>query len=304
MGASGAAFSASIDTTTWDPLAAAPLDHATLARTARAAGVRTDRVTPPFDEELRELVLERVVESVDAALPPLIKGAVGPAEYGLIVGYELARTRPGAKLTGEDERRLDERSDYDDAGPTFLLRTYFDRAPEPTRVGWDAFAGEGQGEPVFLDRAERPARETLAREAIALAVEGAPATGGALRSWLEALRDEARWTDPKHGGAAAFADHTMRTILADKRRSAARYLRAIRGLLPPRSGADVLRAAEAYGRVADGAERVGAGAFDPAVALRFVEGGQRRAWANALEAALAHEAEAHEALRGAHASLR
>jgi hypothetical protein len=289
MGASGAAFTTAIDLESWDPIAAAPLDDATLERAARAAGVRADRVTPPFDDEMKELVFERAVEAIDAKLPPLIRGAVGPAEYGLIVGYEETAPREGGAPA--DARR-------------FAVRTYFDRGDEPTRIGWEAFVAEGHGEPVFLDRTKAPAREALAREAIALAVEAADATEDALRSWLGALRDEGRWTDKKHGGTAAFADHAMRTILADKRRAAARYLRAVRGLLPPRAGADVLRAAEAYGHVGDAAERAGVGAFDPSVAARFVEGGQRRAWANLLEPAIAHEREAHDALRSARASMR
>lgn len=274
MGASGAAFTAAIDPETWDPLAAAPLDAATLANAAAAAGVRVDRVTPPYDDEMRELVFARIVEAIDAALPPLIRGAVGPAEFGLIVGY-------------------------DEAGPTLAVRTFFDRGDEPTRLGLEALAGDGRGEPYFLDRAARPRRDALAREAIRRGVASAPAAEAALGSWLGALRDEARWRDPKHGGTAAFADHTMRTILADKRRAAARYLRSVREVFPSRSGAELLRAAEAYGKVADAAERAGIGTFDPAVAMRFVEGGHRRAWANLLEAAIPHEVEAHDALRAA-----
>lgn len=274
MGASGAAFTTGFDPATWDPLAAAPLDEDSVARAAWAAGVRVDRVTPPFDDEMRELVLDRVIESVDAELPPLIRGAVGPAEFGLIVGY-------------------------DDAARTFAVRTYFDRGEEPTRVGWDAFVGEGHGEPYFLDRAEAPSRDVLARRALAHALDGAAASDAAIRSWIDGLRDAARWTDVKHMGAAAFADHTMRAILADKRRAAARFLRRVRGVVPARAGAELLRAAEGYGKVADAAEKVGVGPFDPGVAARFVEGGLRRAWANALEASLPHEAEAHDALRNA-----
>jgi len=152
---------------------------------------------------------------------------------------------------------------------------------------------------VFLDGGDAPDRAAVARMGIEVARDTAEDSDAALRSWLAALRDEPRWADPKHGGTAAFADHAMRTILHDKRRAAARFLRSVRDALPSRSGGELLRAAEAYGKVADAAERVGVGAFDPAVALRFVEGGQRRAWANALESATAHEAEAHEALRAA-----
>ena len=274
MGASGAAFTTSIDAEGWDPIAASPLDDETLARAARAAGVRTDPVSPPFDDEMRELVLDRVREAIDGALPPLVRGAVGPAEYGLVVGV-------------------------DEGAPAFFARTYFDARDEPTRIGWDAFVEPGRGDLIFLDRATAPDRGTLARDAVARAVAEADTSDAALRAWLAVLRDEARWRDPKHGGAAAFADHTMRTILADKRRAAARFLRSARGSLAPRAGAELLRAAEEYDQVAAAAEKVGTGAFDPRVALRFVEGGLRRAWANALEGILGHEAEAHEALRAA-----
>ena len=279
MGASGAAFTTAIDAASFDPLAAAPLDDATLQRAARAAGVRTDRVTGPFDEEMQALVLDRIAESVAAELPPLIRGAVGPPEYGVVTGY-------------------------DDRAPTFFVRTYFDRGNEPSEIGWDAFSRPEKGELVFLDRAQRDGRAALAREAIARAVDAAAASDEALRAWQDALKDEARWSDPRHGGTAAFADHAMRTLLADKRRAAARYLRSVREEVPARAGGELLRAAEAYGKVAEEAEHVGVGAFDPAVAMRFVEGGQRRAWANALERILAHEREAHDALvtaRGAFA---
>jgi hypothetical protein len=278
MGASGAAFTTTIDAATFDPLVAAPLDGATLARAARAAAVRPDRVTPPFDEEMRALVLDRIAESVAAELPPLVRGVVGPPEYGVVVGY-------------------------DDRAPTFFVRTFFDKGNEPSEVGWDAFTASDHGDLVFFDRGAKADRAALAREAIGDAVRAAAASDGALRAWHDALRDEARWSDPKHGGSAAFADHAMRTILADKRRAAARFLRSIREDVPPRAGGELLRAAEAYGKVVDEAERVGAGAFDPAVAMRFVEGGQRRAWANALERIFSHEAEAHDALRAAHDAL-
>lgn len=287
MGVSGAAFTTAIDAATWDPIAAAPLDGDTLGRAATAAGVRVDRVTPPFEPDMQELVVERVIEAIEAKVPPLIRGAVGPAEFGLIVGYDLGPRGDGA--TQE---------------PAFLVRTFFDRGEEPTRIGWDAFAAEGHGEPFFLDKSERPARDALVREAIVLAVAGADESERAIAAWLEGLRDPERWRDPKHVGSGAFADHAMRTILADKRRAGARYLRSARGSVEPRVGADLLRAAEAYGHVVDAAEKAGVGPFDPAAAMRFAEGGQRRAWANLLEGAVRHEADAHEALRSAAASLR
>ena len=274
MCASGAAFTTTIDAAGWDPLAASPLDDATLELAARAAGVRTDVVDPPLDDEMRALVLELVKGAIDAKAPPLVRGAVGPPEYGLVVGY-------------------------DDAALKLYVRTYFDPGDEAPTVALEALTSPEKGRLVFLERGTPPDRATIARMAIDAGRASADASDAALREWLAALRDEARWTDPKHGGAAAFADHAMRAILHDKRRAAARGLRALRGSLPPKSGGEALRAAEAYDKVAAAAEKVGAGPFDPAVALRFVEGGLRRAWANALEAALAHEAEAHDALRAA-----
>src|SRR2546428_6336768 len=88
MGVSGAAFSATSDAATWDPLAAAPLDDATLSRAAQAVGAKPDVVGPPFDDEMKALVLDRAAEAAAAKLPPLVKGIAGPPEYGLIVGQD------------------------------------------------------------------------------------------------------------------------------------------------------------------------------------------------------------------------
>lgn len=274
LGCSGAAFRTRIDAERWDPIAAAPLDPETVDRGARAAGMRPDRVAPPFDDDLRALVLDRVAEAIAAKLPPLVQGIGGQPEYGLIVGY-------------------------DDAVPTFYVRTYFDKGKDPTKVGWDALAGEAKGEPVFLDRAPAPARDALARAAVRIALDEADATLTALEAWVGALRDDGRWSDARHAGSAAFADHAMRTLYEDERRAGARFLRGARELFPQRAGADLLRAAEAYGYAADAAAKAGVRAFDASVATRFIEKGQRRAWAALLDTALRHEREAHEALRAA-----
>src|SRR5439155_964581 len=90
----------------------------------------------------------------------------------------------------------------------------------------------------------RPSRERRA------ALAAGEASDHALSSWAAALRDDARWSDAKHAGSAAFADHAMRLVLVDKRRAAARFLRAARGLLPNTPGADLLRAAKSYGYAA------------------------------------------------------
>ena len=109
MGASGAAFDVTIDLDGFDPLAATPRDSGTLALAARAAGMRLDDVPPPYDDEMRDLVGSRIREAIDDKLPPLIRGAVGPPEFGLIVGYT------------DDDR--------------FLVRTFFDKDSKPSQIG-------------------------------------------------------------------------------------------------------------------------------------------------------------------------
>jgi hypothetical protein len=279
MGVSGAAFTATIDPTTWDPLAAAPLDEATLSRGAQAVGMKPDVVGPPFDDEMRALVLDRVADAIEAKIPPLVKGIAGPPEYGLIVGY-------------------------DDAGPTFLARTYFDKSDKPTKIDWGAFADAEHGLVAFLDKGPAPDRGALARSAVIHAVTTAQLTMDALGTWLEGLREETRWTDVKHAGAAAFGDHAMRALLADKRRAAAKFLRGARGIFASSPGADLLRAAESYGFVADACAKIGIGPFDGSVAMRFLDAGHRRAWAKQLEAIIGHESEAHAALAAARREMK
>lgn len=271
MGASGAAFTTAIDTATWDPLAAAPLDQATLARGAAAAGMRPDVLAPPFDGEMRALLFDRTAEAIAAKIPPLVRGIAGPPEYGLVVGY-------------------------DETAGTFAVRTYFDRTDAPTRVDWSAFADAEHGLLAFLDRAVEPDRARLAHDAVTHAVAQAEAGEAALGSWLAGLRDDARWTDAKHAGTAAFGDHAMRTLLADKRRAAARFLRANRARFSNRAAPELLRAAEAYDHVVEACEKIGVGRFDAAVAARFLDAGRRRAWAKQLEAIAVHESEAREGL--------
>lgn len=279
MGVSGAAFASTIDPATWDPLAAAPLDDQTLARGARASGAKPDIVGPPFDDEMRALVLDRVAEAIDAKIPPLVKGIAGPPEYGLIVGC-------------------------DEDGPSFQARTYFDKTDKPARIDWSAFADAEHGQVAFLDKRQAPERAALARDAVRQAVADASSTEAALTTWLEGLRDDARWADVKHAGAAAFGDHAMRILLADKRRAAARFLRSVRGIFSTSPGADLLRAAESYGYVADACAKIGIGPFDGAVAMRFLDVGHRRAWAKQLEAIIGHEREAHAALATAGERMR
>ena len=277
MGASGAAFTTAIDVDAWDPIAAAPLDDATLARAALGTGMRPDPVAPPFDDEMKALVLDRILEALDTKSPPLARGLVGPSEYGLVVGC-------------------------DEEAPTFYARTYFDKTEQPTKLDWSAFDKDGLI--VFLDRTGAPDRAKVARDAVDGAVATAEVGDHAIETWIAALRDDTRWTDTKHAGAAAFGDHAMRTLLADKRKAAASFLRTTRALFPGSPGADLLRAAESYGYVADAAKKVGIGPFDASVAMRFLDAGHRRAWAKQLEAALGHERDAHDALRAARAGMR
>jgi hypothetical protein len=279
MGSSGAAFTTTIDEAGWDPLAAAPRDAETLARAARAAGVRLDPEPPPYDEEMRELIFDRAKEAIDAHLPPLVFGLGGAPEYGLIVGY-------------------------DEEGPTFFARTFFDKGDDPRRAGWSEFESEDRGGVIFLDKTAPPDRPAALREGIDAALAAGEASDGALTSWAAALRDDTRWSDAKHAGSAAFADHAMRSVLVDKRRAAARYLRTARGLLPNSPGADLLRAAESYGYAADAAAKGGVGEFDGSVAMRFIDPGHRRAWAKNLDTVRENDREAREALASARRGMR
>ena len=277
MGASGAAFTTAIDVEAWDPLAAAPLDDETLSRAARGTGMRADPVAPPFDDDMKALVIDRILEALEAKVPPLARGLVGPSEYGLVVGC-------------------------DEESATFYARTYFDKTEQPTKLGWSAFDKDGLV--VFLDRSEAPDRARVARDAVDGAAASAEASDAAFTTWIAALRDETRWTDKRHAGAAAFGDHAMRMLLADKRRAAASFLRTTRALFPGSPGADLLRAAESYGYVADAAKKVGIGPFDASVAMRFLDPGHRKSWAKQLETAVGHERDAHEAMRAARAGMR
>jgi hypothetical protein len=245
---------------------------------AAAAGIRVDAVDPPYDEEMRALVLDRVIEGIDAKLPQLELGIGGP-EFGLVVGY-------------------------DDEAPTFYLRTFFDKEDEPRRVGWEAFETAERGGLTFVDRGAAPDRARSVRDGIDIAVASAGATDRALESWAGALRDDARWADPKHAGSAAFADHAMRAILVDKRRAAARFLRAARGLFANAPGGDLLRAAESCSYAADAAAKGGLGEFDGSVAMRFIDAGHRRAFAKNLETARDHDREARDALVSARRSMK
>lgn len=277
MGASGAAFTTTIDLEGFDPLAATPRDPATLARAARAANVKLDDVSPPYDEDLRALVGSRIREAIDEKLPPLIRGAIGPPEYGLIVGYT------------DDDR--------------FLVRTFFDKDDQPSKIGWPDFVDSEHGGPIFLDRAAQADRAAVAKAGIDAGLAAAADSEAALAGWAAALRDDDRWADTKHAGSAAFADHAMRGVLADKRRAAGRFLRGLRSLFAT-PGGDLLRAAESYGYVVEALDKLGTKPFAASVALRFLDPGHRRGIARALETILGHEREALVALKAARATIR
>jgi hypothetical protein len=279
MGCSGAAFDITIDVAGFDPLVASPRDRDTLDLAARAAGVRLDDVPPPYDDDLRELVGSRIREAIDDKQPPLIRGAIGPSEYGLIVGYT------------DDDR--------------FLVRTFFDKGDKPGEIGWPDFMDAEHGAPVFLDAVrDGPVdRAASAKAGMDAGIARAAASEAALDGWAAAIRDDARWADAKHAGTAAFADHAMRILLADKRRAAGRFLRGLRSLFAT-PGGDLLRAAESYGYVVDTLDKLGTKPFDPSVAMRFIDPGHRRGIAKALDAARGHEREALDALRAARATIR
>ena len=221
----------------------------------------------------------RIREAIDDKVPPLIRGAVGPPEYGLIVGYD-------------DPDRV-------------LVRTFFDKGDKPSEIGWPDFMDADHGGPVFLDpeRTGLPDRPADAKAGLDAGIARAGASEAALTGWAATLRDDARWADAKHAGAAAFADHAMRIVLADKRRAAGRFLRGLRSLFAT-PGGDLLRAAESYGYVVDALDKLGTKPFDPSVAMRFIDPGHRRGIAKALDGVLGHEREAHDALRAARANIR
>jgi hypothetical protein len=228
---------------------------------------------------MRALILDRAKEAIDAHLPPLVFGLGGAPEYGLIVGY-------------------------DEEGPTFFARTFFDKGDDPRRAGWSEFESEDRGGLIFLDKTAPPDRHGSAKEGIDMALSSAQASDDALMSWAAALRDDERWTDAKHAGTAAFADHAMRAILVDKRRAAARFLRSARGLFPNAPGGDLLRAAESYGYAADAAAKGGVGEFNGGIAVRFIDQGHRRAWAKNLDAVRESDVQAREALASARGGMR
>jgi hypothetical protein len=183
------------------------------------------------------------------------------------------------------------------------VRTFFDKDDKPSQIGWPDFVDADHGGPVFLDRVEAPDRATQAKAGLDAALAAAGDSEAALAGWAAALRDDARWADTKHAGTAAFSDHAMRIVLADKRRAAGRFLRGLRSLFTT-PGGDLLRAAESYGYVVQALEKVGTKPFDASVAMRFLDPGSRRGTAKALESVLGHEREAHGALAAARANIR
>lgn len=277
---SGVAFQLRIDDR-WDPATTSPHDPEVAARAAECVGLRADAVPAPWDADMRELVWERAVESIDAEIPVLVRGKRTGDEFGLVTGYDA-------------EHRL------------AFLDTYVahdDRKPEPLFADEDPLL-------VFLEKGTRPKDAELARRALerARAITD-PATHemgdtklfqgeAAFAAWIAALGE------PTSGRAAterAFVDHARRVFLHDARRTAARYLRRARRLFPDRAGAELIRAAEEYGYVAEECEKTGTAPFEAGVVARFLDPGWRKGWAHALERAAAHEREAIAALRAVRA---
>lgn len=289
MGCSGAAFRVGFDPERWDPSAASPHGRALLERAGRAAGVRIDRVDPPFDDELRELVWERIVETVDARLPPIVRGLAGGPEFAVLAGYDTQGKVLFVRAYGQDERKEPERKSFDEA---------FGNDPPPV--------------PVFLDRGTARAELELARDAVRHAAQLAQEReerddgerwlvgASALEAWARALAAD---VPQREGAARAFGDWWARAALHDARRAAGRFLRSVRARFSDRVGAELLRAAEAYGYVAEEAAKAGVGAFDGSVVARFLDLGLRRGWAHALERAITHEREAAAALASAASML-
>lgn len=284
---SGIAFGLRVDER-WDPDTASAHDAVVVARAARALGLRADVVEPPFDDELRELAWERVVESIEAELPPLARGLLGLAEFGVVSGYDAE-------------------------GRVLFARTYADRAAEPSRLAFaDAVGGSAPATFVFFDRADTPDEARLARDALGMALQASASathdTDGArlhsgeaaFASWIAGLVAD---VPPREAAARAFVDHARRVFLHDARRTAARYLRRVRRHFPDRVGAELIRAAESYGYVADECAKVGVQPFEASIVARFMDPGLRRGWAHGLERASEREREAIAALRVAAVAL-
>src|SRR2546423_15522534 len=115
------------------------------------------------------LILDGAKEAIAAPPPPLVFGLGGAPEYGLIIGY-------------------------DEEGPTFFARTFFDKGDDPRRAGWSEFESADRGGLIFLDKGAAPDRDRSAKEGIDVALASADASDHALTSWAEALRDDVRWS--------------------------------------------------------------------------------------------------------------
>src|SRR5205085_11953289 len=98
---------------------------------------------------------DRAQEPDAAHLPPLVFGLGAAPEYGLIVGY-------------------------DEEGPTFFARTFFDKGDAPRRAGWSEFESEDRGGLIFLDKGVAPDRDHSAKEGIDTALASAEASDRAL----------------------------------------------------------------------------------------------------------------------------
>src|SRR2546430_9652848 len=107
---------------------------------------------------MRTLILDRAKEAIDAHLPPLVFGLGGAPEYGPIVGY-------------------------DEEGPTFFARTFFDKGDEPRRAGWSEFESEARGWLTFFGKASPPDRQNALREGIDSQLAAGDASDQALGSW-------------------------------------------------------------------------------------------------------------------------
>ncbi len=269
MAGSGVAFDLRVDDR-WDPGTVSPHGADVVARAARVAGLRADVVEPPLDDELRELVWERLAESLEADLAPLARGLGGLPEFGVISGY-------------------------DSDGRVLFARTYADRGDQPGRI---SYTDTATATFVFLDRAERPKDAEVARDAVRRGAESGASTPPAFETWAAALLAD---VPPREAAQRAFVDHARRVFLHDARRAAARYLRAVRRYFPDRAGAELIRAAEAYAYVADEAEKHGVRPFDAGIVSRFLDAGSRRGWSHALERAVTREREAASALSSASA---
>jgi hypothetical protein len=253
MGVSGCAFKL-----WWDPswkgvCESAFLGEETVAQTFKALGFACEilpdiHASPQAADE--ELLRRRIVDSIDGDRPVIALGVVGPAECGIVAGYE----ENGRVLLGQSYF-------HDGSSGYYSKRDWFKDCHGLILVG---------------DRLKRPTTRAILRDAVERCIELAktPRRGGlvsglaAYSAWAEALRRDG---DFPAGDLDVLtlrchvSNSVVLSALRDARKAAAGFLREMAAACeaPP----DVLRAAASYdeqGRLLDQAMKLAPQCHEPA----------------------------------------